>query len=119
AANFFGKQGYPYLQWVRINTGDGFGNYDVIIPPLDQERNANVYNLDLRLEKVLEVRPLTVSLSVDVFNVLNDDTILQRQGRIGTCSSAACSTITRNATYHLITQLQSPRVIRAGARVSF
>lgn len=119
AGNFYGRQGYPYLQWVRINTGDGFGNYDVIIPPLDQERNPNVYNLDLRFEKVIEVRPLSVSLSVDVFNILNDGTVLQRQGRIGTCSSAACKTITPNATYHLITQLQSPRVIRAGARISF
>ena len=118
-ANVFGRQGYPFIQWVRINTGDGFGTQNVVVGPLDRQRNPNVYNLDLRLEKVLEVRPVQIALSLDVFNVLNDGTVLQRQGNIGTCAAAACTTITKNASYNLITQLQSPRVVRAGARVSF
>jgi len=125
-ANFFGRQGYPFIQWVRINTGDGLGTQNVVVSPLDRQRNPNVYNLDLRVEKVLEVRPLQISLSIDVFNVLNDGTVLQRQGNIGTCKATACtgttaspSNFTPNATYNRITQLQSPRVVRAGARVSF
>jgi len=125
-ANFFGRQGYPFVQWVRINTGDGFGTQSVLVGPLDTQRNPNVYNLDLRVEKVLEVRPLQIALSIDVFNVLNDGTVLQRQGNIGTCKATACtgtaaspSNFTPNASYNRITQLQSPRVVRAGARVSF
>ncbi len=117
--NFFGRQGYPLLQWVRINTGDGNGTVSVLAQPLDSQRNENVYNLDLRLEKVLEVRPLQVSLSIDVFNVANAGTVLQRQGLVGTCSAGGCSTVTRNSAYNRITQIQSPRVVRAGARISF
>ena len=124
-ANFFGRQGYPYVQWVRINTGDGFGTKSIVVPPLDQERNPNIYDLDIRLEKVIELRPLSVALSIDVFNVANSATVLQRQGRIGDCRAVACAptatapNITPNASYHLITDFQSPRVVRAGARISF
>ncbi len=118
-ANFFGRQGYPFVQWVRINTGDGFGTKSIIVPPLDQERNPNIYDLDVRLEKVIELRPLSVALSIDVFNVTNSATVLQRQGRIADCSAAGCTSLTPNSSYNLITDFQSPRVVRAGARVSF
>ena len=117
-ANIFGRQGYPYVQWVRINTGDGFGTQSVVLP-LDQERNPDIYNVDLRLEKVIELRPLSIALSADIFNLFNSNTTLQRQGRIGDCTAAGCAAITPNATYHLITDFQSPRVVRAGARISF
>jgi hypothetical protein len=127
-ANFFGRQGYPFVQWVQINPGDGFGTKNVVVGSLDQERLPNIYDLDVRLEKVIELRPLSIALSIDVFNVANSATVLQRQGRIGSCFGVSCTNIvpgvktagfTPNGTYHLITDLQSPRVVRAGARVSF
>jgi hypothetical protein len=118
-ANIFGRQGYPYVQFVRINTGDGFGTKSIIVPPLDQERNPDVYNVDLRLEKVIELRPLSISLSADIFNLFNSNTVLQRQGRLADCAAAGCATLVPNSTYNLITDFQSPRVVRAGARISF
>ncbi len=122
-ANIFGRQGYPYVQWVSINTGDGFGTRNVVVGSLDQERNPDIYNVDLRLEKVIELRPLSISLSADIFNLFNSNTTLQRQGKIATCSNSAaqpaCAALVPNATYNLITDFQSPRVVRAGARISF
>ena len=77
----------------------------------------------------MRIRPLSIALSIDVFNVANSATVLQRQGRLGDCFGSGCSNIvpgaqgvtgfTANGAYHLITDLQSPRVVRAGARVSF
>lgn len=137
--NFYGRQGYPYLQWIRINAGDGNGAVPVVVSPLDQQRHPNVYDFDLRIEKVIDVKPLQIALSIDVFNVANSGTVLQRQGLIGTCvvprlsgpnpnPTPACDTskttgpqqaFTKNANYNIITQLESPRVVRAGVRVSF
>lgn len=64
-------------------------------------------DLDARVEKVINLQRLQVALSLDVFNVLNDGTVLQRQGQTNASSDDR------------ITEIQSPRVVRAGARVTF
>jgi hypothetical protein len=74
---------------------------------MDDERYEDVFNLDLRAEKIFELRPLQVALSIDVFNVLNEDTVLQRVSRVNI------------GTYNNISETISPRVVRAGARISF
>ena len=107
AANVFGREGYPLVNFHRIDPGDGLGPRDVIVGNIDDRRYDDVYNVDLRLEKVLELRPLQISLSADVFNLLNDNTVLQRNGRVN------------QSTYNQIRETQSPRVVRLGARVSF
>jgi hypothetical protein len=107
AANFFGREGYPYVRWAVEDAGDGLGDRLVIIDGLETVRHDDVVNLDLRLEKILNVNPLQIALSLDVFNVLNDGTILQRQGDM-TATNAG-----------LILETQSPRVCRVGARVSW
>lgn len=107
AGNFFGREGYPYLNYVRFNPGDGLGPRDNIIGKLSDNRYDDVYELDLRIEKVITVRPLSITLAADFFNVLNNGTVLQRNA--GVISS----------TYNNIIELQSPRVVRFGARVSF
>jgi len=112
AGTFFGREGFPYPKWVAINPdalgpGASFGTRNVVIGSLDDERHPNVYNLDLRLEKIIDVKPLQIGLAMDVFNVLNEDTVLQRNGR-------------RNqSTFNRIDEVQAPRVVRLGARISF
>jgi hypothetical protein len=108
AGNFFGREGYPYVQYYRLDPGDGLGTRDNIIGKLGDHRYEDVYNLDLRLEKVLDVKPLQITLSADIFNVLNRGTVLQRNARIDTPDS-----------YDTIIEIQSPRILRLGARVSF
>ena len=97
------------LAVLKIDPGDGLGTRDVIIGNIDDERYDDVYNVDLRLEKILNIQVLQIALSADVFNVLNEDTVLQRNGRINTTPSAL----------NQIREIQSPRVVRLGARVSF
>jgi hypothetical protein len=107
AMNLFGREGYPYPQWTVVNPADGLGNRNLLIGDLDDLRHDDVYNLDLRLGKVVNVGVLQVTLSADVFNVLNDDTVLQRNGRVNQSS------------YNTITEIQAPRILRLGARLSF
>lgn len=111
AANFYGRQGYPFVNWVRADAGDGLGTRLVIIGNVADRRLANVYEADLRLEKMITVSPLNVALSIDVFNVANSATVLQRQGQV--------QSPTNPGTNGQMQEIQSPRVVRAGARISF
>jgi len=107
AANLFGREGYPFVRFHRYDPSDGLGERLVIIGDLDEVRHDDVYNFDMRLEKVISAAPLQVTLSADVFNVLNENTVLQRQGE------------TTSANFNQILEIQSPRVVRLGARISF
>ncbi len=107
AGNFFGREGYPYVQYLRLDPGDGLGTRDNVIGKLGDHRYQDVYNFDLRLEKVINVNPLAVTLSADIFNVLNRGTVLQRNANLA------------SPAYNTIIEVQSPRILRLGARVSF
>jgi hypothetical protein len=109
AANFFGREGYPYINYYRFDPGDGLGPRDNIITSLGQYRYGDVYELDLRLEKVITVKPLEITLSADVFNAANSGTVLQRNARVDLGPGV----------YNQIIEMQSPRVVRFGARLSF
>jgi hypothetical protein len=63
----------------------------------------------LRLEKVIAVHPLEVTLAADVFNVTNQGTVLQRNANV----------VLGAGVYNQIIEMQSPRVVRFGARLSF
>ena len=109
AANFFGREGYPYINYYRFDPGDGLGPRDNIITSLGQYRYGDVFELDLRLEKVITVKPLEITLSADVFNAANSGTVLQRNARVDLGPGV----------YNQIIEMQSPRVVRFGARLSF
>ena len=47
------------------------------IPELDTRRYDNVWNLDLRLAKNFKFGERAFTLSADVFNVFNQDTVLE------------------------------------------
>jgi len=114
AANVYGRQGYPILWWQRVassETPDGLRR-DVVVSDADSQRYDNVYEVDLRVEKVSTIfQQATLTLSVDCFNVTNQNTILQRNNRLGLSS-------TTNGT-NTIREIQSPRIFRFGARISF
>jgi Carboxypeptidase regulatory-like domain len=109
--NLTGRQGYPIPYVYRVSANDSQGGsftYLLAEPKVDTHRNANVMELDLRLAKDIPIRNHAITLSVDGFNILNRQTILQRDVR----------RLQLGASNH-ITELQSPRVFRLGARVSF
>ncbi|HEY3205268.1 MAG TPA: TonB-dependent receptor [Thermoanaerobaculia bacterium] len=107
AASFLGRQGYPLNYFRTVNAGDGVAR-SVQVVPTDEARYDNVYELDMRLEKVVPIFGTgSLTISADVFNVANADTVLQRYNRL------------RRPETNNIKEVQSPRVIRFGARVSF
>jgi hypothetical protein len=95
------------VRWNQVNPGDGLGTRLVIDGKLDTVRLSDVYNVDLRLDKNIVVNPLTITVSAEVFNLTNQATVLQRNGRENT------------STYNQIIEIQAPRVLRLGARFSF
>ncbi|HEY6051418.1 MAG TPA: hypothetical protein VIZ58_09225, partial [Thermoanaerobaculia bacterium] len=113
-ANVYARQGYPQVNTISVNPGDGLGSRLLVVNNVDSLRLKNVFEGDVRIEKVINVSSLAIALSLDVFNVTNSGTVLQRQG-----------TVTLDATGHAtasnqsIQELQAPRTVRAGARLSF
>ena len=115
AGNFFARQGYPlaYFQNVTANPSTGV-SYDrtksVLVAPYDRYRLGAVSDLNLALSRSFKVRALEVKLLVDVFNVMNRNTVLQRQSQVGVFGPNGTNSIR---------EVMPPRVLRVGARVSF
>jgi hypothetical protein len=124
SGNLYGRQGYPIPYYVTRDANDGTGNYNVAVGNADSVRNDNVYQLDLRVEKVVPLfQKADLTLSIDMFNTFNSNTILQRRADATPndqelCSSdpspTNCASVANN-----IAEIQSPRVLRFGARISF
>jgi hypothetical protein len=111
AANFYGRQGYRNPYYVAVDTGNGEGTRYALLDTFS--RLNNVYNLDMRVEKIISIASkASLTLSIDVFNVLNDNTILQRESDAtpGSDGTGAAG---------LIDEIQNPRAVRFGARISF
>jgi len=114
-----GRQGYviPYVfRTVSPNTsgfatifGAGAFIYPLANTNISAYRLPNPVELDLRLAKQVHAwRGSSVTISLDGFNMLDRRTILQRSVLRLTSSSS-----------NQIAELQSPRVLRLGARLTF
>ncbi|HET7451942.1 MAG TPA: TonB-dependent receptor [Thermoanaerobaculia bacterium] len=114
AANFFGRQGYLHGYYESVNDGSSaLAQTNVIVGNSDNFRYKNVYNLDLRLEKVIPLfQKSDLTLSIDCFNTLNDSTVLQQVSRLRTAPGG-------HNTGNQVEEVQSPRALRFGARLSF
>ncbi|HEX8252764.1 MAG TPA: carboxypeptidase regulatory-like domain-containing protein [Thermoanaerobaculia bacterium] len=110
-----GREGYVIPYYRRQNNRDGLGSKDVMVSEeFGSERLPDLFNLDLRLARDFGLpRGFTLNLAVDLFNVTNERTVLWRDNRM---YSANGPDIEDN---NWIEQLQSPRVLRFGARVRF
>ena len=104
--NVTGREGYP-IPYITRYTG-AEGNKNVLLGDIDEYRLPNVTTVDLRLAKDLRLGPTGLTLSVDLFNALNSNTILQRN-----------VDYLRVSTQHRVTEVLSPRVFRLGARLTF
>lgn len=103
-----GRQGYPipYSRTVTAaETGDGIDRQVLVAPRAASFRNDNVVNVNARLEKVFQIGDASLSLGLDVFNLLNSSTVLQRQHEVSLPVGD-----------HVL-EVISPRVLRIGARV--
>ena len=120
--NFFGREGYPNPYYVRAYTHDVAGTVaNILIGKVDTYRYPNVYELDFRLQKTFQIGPVTVIPAVEIFNVTNDGTVLQRFQRTGTFnrSSGHPNQFVQNQYFNQIIEVQSPRIVRLGLQVNF
>ena len=102
-----GRQGYP-IAWFRRVVGPDGELRDVSVSNLDSQRYKNVFEWDMRVEKVVTITATSnVALSADLFNLTNQNTTLQRFNRLKRSNTGN------------IKEIQSPRIWRFGARFSF
>lgn len=109
-----GREGYliPYRVQFR-DRREGTQKNLLVSSSFDDSRLPNVTNLDLRLAKDIMFGSFGLNLSVDVFNVLNTHTVLDRNTLLDV---GADGTLPQ---YNHISTLMSPRIVRFGARVKF
>jgi hypothetical protein len=120
--NLNSRQGYPnpYSAGVATSTGEGTKTL-LATSSNDTFRNSTVTELDLRLAKDVRISRIGLTFSVDLFNALNSNTILQRNlANLCTAKQATASTVcTVSAASNRVFEVLSPRVFRLGARLAF
>jgi hypothetical protein len=110
-ASFLLRQGYP-MPWNYSTSGgftDTLGSTKtlLIVPNPDYAHLPVVQTLDLRIGKRVKISKITVSVDLDVFNLLNTSTELQRK-------------YARTASnYTAVQEVMQPRIMRLGARITF
>jgi hypothetical protein len=103
----FGREGQALPQYIIVSGGRD-GNLNALATPeIDARRYDNVWNLDLRLAKVVKLGPTAVTFSAEAFNLFNSGTVLQRFRRVD------------SASFDRIDEILSPRIVRFGARFAF
>jgi len=110
AGNFFAREGYPLLySWTEQALANGVGSVTATATDsVDQFRADAVYSLDLRLEKDMQFTDnLSGILSLDAFNVTNENHILGREVELETSQA------------NFVTQTLSPRIYRLGFRLNW
>lgn len=120
-ANLFGREGYPQSYYIRSasRAADINGTrYTNLIGSIAQYRLDNVYEFDLRLEKAFQLAGVSLTPTLELFNVTNNNTVLERVGRVGDYNYKT-NTFVKNDVFNQITETQSPRILRLGLRVSF
>jgi hypothetical protein len=111
-ASLSARQGYPAPLRDTV-TGLRGGSLTVVLDPVGDKRFENVYELDMRVAKDFRFfNRVGMTISGDLFNVPNQRTILQRNSTV-LQNEASLSSGWR------ITELQTPRIWRLGARFNF
>jgi hypothetical protein len=115
AGTLYGRQGYPDPLYVRVNYGaldpnsGGLGSRAQVLvnTDLNANRNPNIHMVDLRAEKSFTIRGFSAIANVDLFNALNNNTLLQRNRQVN------------SALFNQTREIIAPRIIRFGLRLQF
>ncbi|HYS53261.1 MAG TPA: TonB-dependent receptor [Thermoanaerobaculia bacterium] len=106
-ANLNARQGYPRPLQEEVDVDSGLTK-NVVLGSVGSIRFPNVYELDLRGAKDFRfANRVGLTLAADLFNAPNKRTILQRETDLSVSNADR------------ITEIQTPRVWRFSARVSF
>jgi len=133
AGNYFGRQGYPIAYLVVEgssfknadgSTGDGL-NRTAYVTAIDTRRYGWVSQFDLRLDKNIPITStISATLAVDMFNVLNLNTVTQRNNRLNSApyvltGTSAAGTASKSTGSQTVQETQAPRIVRFSGRISF
>jgi hypothetical protein len=110
AANFVAREGFA-MQYFRnqVVTQDPLQLQKTVflLPETGTHRLPAVTSLDLRVGKEFAFNRARFNVDLDLFNALNDDTVLGREYNL------------RLTTANNIREIMNPRVLRLGVRVNF
>jgi len=106
------QQGYPQELFAQVSAGNLAPFYATgkLIPLMSvgDLRYDNIFTLDLNVQKVFELSNYgRITLAMDVFNVTNTNTVVQRERR------------TTTASFDVLQENLSPRAVRFGFKYSF
>jgi len=102
------REGFPFIPNILSpNRPNGLGTIRVMVEPYATSRYDSLALIDLKAEKRFTFDRLTMNASVDVFNVGNANTVLNRV------------TTQNSATANRVTEVTGPRVLRFGLRFQF
>jgi len=108
AGNLFAREGYPLTYYYTAFTDDGDVQSVAASSSIDQFRADDILTVDLRLEKDMAFTDnLSGILSLDAFNVFNDNSVIQRDRELSA------------PTANHLTQNLSPRIYRLGFRLNW
>jgi hypothetical protein len=112
-ANWVFRQGHaePFFR-SNVATGDPLGSSKSVLVTKDigEFRLPAVNSLDVRLEKAFKIQRGTIALDLDVFNIGNVGTVLQRQYDLRRTGPTG---------YNQTLEIMSPRILRLGLRFNF
>ena len=120
AASLAGRQGYPtpYFGTFNLPVHQG-GTQSVLLTGVgDRYRLDDVHTVDLRVEKEFSIRNFGVTVGVDLFNALNEGTVLFRNPNISAISTVSGRSSNAATTGDFVQEVLSPRIFRLGVRLS-
>jgi hypothetical protein len=108
AGKLNGRQGYIYPRsfWTQPR-GGGIGRALVRLNPFGVDRYEDFWIADIRVEKTFDIKGTRLSGMLDIFNVLNAATVLDREYRQNLSSA------------NRVINILAPRVLRFGVRWVF
>ncbi len=109
AANLYAREGYPLPYHLRVISAlDGVRRFVQVVERVDDFRTDDVVTVDLRLAKELPLAGDHLGLTVgfDLFNALNEGTVLRR-------------TLQLNTQPDFVNETLNPRVWRLGLRLNW
>ena len=107
AANLFAREGYPLPYFENFEALEGTKAVQVA-REFDQFRGDDIFTTDLRVEKDIPfAQNLSATVSLDAFNVFNENYVLQRERNLGI------------TTGNYLDETLSPRIYRLGFRINW
>jgi hypothetical protein len=127
AADINAREGFAIPYRVSVNgrsgvTGDTLTRTLLVSPENDAFRNDDVFTVNARVEKEFSFSDFGLTVGIDLFNVFNESTVLQRSGVLSASYFNNAGTPVGGASASRgdhVNETISPRIYRLGARLSW